>query len=186
MAGLMLRGAILLLVFSLLSSLMTFSEPASGHGAPVVTSLPPGVSQARLLAVPDLPALNAMLLEGVRQGVMLSWHGARPLVVIGQQGEPMLRFSERGVEANAGSATWQRIEGLARQDRDGEDWRPVSGSRSYGWMDPRLSRDQDQPSSLSGSPGQWRIPLRTGGDSFEMAGEFYWRSLPAAAVHERH
>lgn len=178
----------MLLVFSVLSSLMTFSEPVSGHGAGAVEKVPPGIVQARLEEMPALRSLNAMLLEGVRQGVMLSWHGEQPLVVLGQRGEPMLRFSARGVEANAGSVTWQKLQGQATGLGGHERWQPVSQSRSYGWMDPRLTPANVQLSPSPGALGQWRIPVQTAGERFDVAGAFFWRSLPAAParVHKRH
>lgn len=178
----------MLLVFSVLSSLIVFSEPASGHGAEAVEEVPSGIVQARLAGLPALRSLNAMLLEGVRQGVMLSWQGEQPLVVLGQRGEPMLRFSERGVEANAASATWQRVRDSASKAESAENWQLVSRSRSFGWMDPRLTLQDGQPSAGSEALGQWRIPMQTGDRSVDLAGVFYWRSLPAAmaGLQDRH
>ncbi|MDX1633272.1 MAG: hypothetical protein R3280_01415 [Marinobacter sp.] len=178
----------MLLAFTVLSSLATFSEPVAGHGLEVADSIPSGVVQARLGELPALAGLNVMLLEGVRQGLMLSWHESRPLLVLGRGGEPMLRFSEAGVEANTGSATWQALQGAGPGSHGGEHWLPVSRSRSYGWMDPRLSLETAGAVTDTGAPRLWRIPLQTGGRGFELAGEFYWRSLPAAAtrVHDHH
>lgn len=177
----------MLLAFSVLSSLIVFSGPVAGHGADTARNLPPGVTQARLRAVPEIPALNAMLLEGIRQGVMVSWHGPGPLLVLGEYGEPMLKFSEYGVAANSGSATWQRLQGLSPADGGEKHWQPVSRSSSYGWMDPRLTLKSGPRPSGKDPLGQWRIPLQTGNQDFDLKGEFYWRPLPPAAarVHDR-
>ncbi|MGI8460862.1 MAG: HupE/UreJ family protein, partial [Solirubrobacterales bacterium] len=97
-----------------LTALVFWSPPAAlahtAQGPPPPTGPPPVVSEvpepdqdryrSRVSGiVPPVPGLEARIL-GNQEKLEVTWTGRRPLVVIGTQGEPMLRFSDAGVEIN--------------------------------------------------------------------------------------
>lgn len=106
-----------------------------------------------------------MVLEAPRPGLLLSYRGERALTILGEDREPMLRFTGTGVEANLTSPTFMSSTGRndAQETQDGP-WSPVSGSGTYGWMDPRLAVSANHTE-------RWEVKITDGsGNHFELRG----------------
>ncbi|MDX1588161.1 MAG: hypothetical protein R3296_04425 [Oleiphilaceae bacterium] len=163
-------------------ALALFSQGLLAHGPEGVEDVPAGLVKASIAQQPDIDGLQILLLEGPRQGILLSYQGTGSLTVLGSEQEPLLRFSHNGVEANETSPTWQKMQGHSSpSETDAGDprWTPVASSSRYAWMDPRLSAAEapvstDKPQTLS----QWRMGLNHGGDTQTVSGDLHWHPLP--------
>ncbi|WP_166263281.1 hypothetical protein [Marinobacter caseinilyticus] len=155
------------------------SGTAAAHGVEEIKEVPPGRVVADLETLPEIDGLRVMLLDGVPQGILVSYHGDRELVVQGLEGEPFLRFDADGVMVNTGSVTWRASQSAAMKARDNGDgqWKQVSGSSSYGWMDPRLRLDQaPAPSAERTAVGAWQIAIALADEApTPIAGRLYWQ-----------
>jgi hypothetical protein len=72
------------------------------------------------------------------------WSGPAPVTVLGSAGEPFLRFSSVGTEANTASPTWAFFAQAQGRPPDGvvdaagsPRWKLVSASPRLAWLDPR-------------------------------------------------
>ena len=135
---------------------------------------PPGVYVARLTSARELaPAVSVTLSTGQPPALLLENDGTQPVVVLGHQGEPFLRISERGVEANLASPTWQelgRYRGLATGKVGKTRWRRVAEVPRYSWLEPRAG--QPVPGEAS---RHWEVPVRIGGRDAAIQGVTEWR-----------
>lgn len=153
---------------------------------------PAGTVQARIV---DMGALKGQALlrampGSSRPGLFVSYRGESPLTLMGEQEEPFLRFSPDGVEVNRHSPTWAQIAPagaprfVAGKDGADTDWVKVSGSRSYGWIDPRAAYSgQVEDPSRSSVVKRWEIPIRIGDRSSLIQGETDW--LPIQSVADK-
>lgn len=117
------------------------------------------------LTVDHPPAgIQVSVLDGDRA---LRLETKREVVVLGDLGEPMLRFDD-GVWVNERSPTAQanRLIGVAQRG-----WRKVANGTSFEWHEHRLS----PPPFDSGRPGavaRWTIPVSVGGHRGVLGGTF--------------
>jgi hypothetical protein len=118
--------------------------------------------------VKHLHGVTASVLDGDRSLKLTAAPGVR-LVVLGDLGEPMLRFGN-GVWVNQGSPTAEANR-LVVNARKG--WHRVAGGRSFSWHEHRLS----PPPFASGAYGpvaRWSVPVLVDGRRTAVSGSF-WR-----------
>lgn len=147
-----------------------------------------GTVQAKVADVGALQgqALVRAMPGSARPGLFLFYYGDSPLTLMGEQDEPFLRFSQKGVEANRKSSTWAKVAPAGAPSDSTSDnsaearWAQISGGRSYGWVEPRAgySGRVDDPSQ-SALVKRWQIPIRIGDSRSHIQGETEW--LPAEA-----
>jgi hypothetical protein len=123
-------------------------------------------------AVTRLSQIRVTILDGDR-ALHLSVRGNARVVVLGELGEPMLRFDE-GVWVNRSSPTAQANR-LVR--RPGRGWKRVAGSRSYSWHENRLVPPPFE-AGRSGRIAHWNIPLIVNGRRVSIGGSFLWVARP--------
>ena len=173
-------GGLPLVLFGLMPLLA--SSPAGAHGAPDAEGAPSEIVQARITEQPNIQALNAMILDAPRPGILLSYRGDTPLTVLGTQDEAFLRFTGKTVMVNTDSPSWQALPnapallGTPSEERD--RWATLSQSTSFGWLDPRLAAMENmhhrEPEHQS-----WSITLQTAsGETAMITGELRRRTLP--------
>lgn len=142
-----------------------------------------------------IPGVTVSILEGAGvPGVFLANSTGQEVVVVGRDGEPFLRFSSKGVEANALSPSWaqtQRARGEALPDvrpdpKAPPQWRLVTSQQAFGWPEPRGSFGVDEPGAEVVRLGvpidvrRWEIPLDVGGQRALVQAVTQW--VPMAAV----
>jgi hypothetical protein len=141
---------------------------AGAHGAPDVEGVPEGIVKARITQQPDIPGLSAIILDAPRPGILLRYQGEETLTVLGTEGEDFLTFSQTDVTANPDSPSWQALPNVAA-DAENADPIPLSGSGSFGWLDPRLNALADVHNAGNGQ--DWKIRIRTAsGDMTDIGG----------------
>lgn len=156
--------------------------------------LPPAVGIVEP-AVVDIGALKGEALVrampgNARPGLFLSYRGELPLTLMGEQDEPFLRFSAKGVEANRHSPTWARVAPAGSpsfvegRDNAAALWAKVSGGQSYGWIEPRAAYagKVDDP-TRPGVVKRWQIPIRIGERSSRIKGNTRW--IPVEPIASR-
>jgi len=119
-------------------------------------------------AVRHMPGVTASVLDGDRSLKLTAAPGVR-VVVLGDLGEPMLRFGD-GVWVNESSPTAEANR-LVVTARNG--WRRVTGGRTFSWHEHRLS----PPPFASGAYGpvaRWSVPVLVDGRRTAVSGSF-WR-----------
>jgi hypothetical protein len=145
---------------------------ASAHGRAATVAL-----DYRLpldASVGRLDGVRASILDGDRSLRLVVDRGTR-VVVLGDLGEPMLRF-DSGVWVNRNSPTAQANRLVRRQ---GKGWKKVAGGRVFAWHEHRLA----PPPFVSGRYGtvaRWRVPLLVDGRSRVVSGGFWRVPRPAS------
>jgi hypothetical protein len=179
-AGIALAAAVLVLVG-------TATPAAQAHS-----------SDPRVVTVVDevRPALPAQVVVQARAGIAAQLVVDNPtatvLEVLATGGEPFLRLSAAGVEANLASPeffTTSNPEGAAGAVPDGAApgvaprWAQISSGTSWGWYDHRLHpdgvqapADVDQEQRLA----EWTVPLRYGGQDVAVRGSVRFTPLRGA------
>lgn len=165
----------------LIAGLLLAGIPALtlGHGAPRTEHTPAGIIHAVITDQGAIDTLNAVILDAPRPGIMVSYRGDDVLTVLGTEGEAFLRFSRDEVQANTLSPSWQRLS-LVRKEPSAKkepsaQWVQVSGSGSFGWLDPRLAG-----ANAHGTPDplRWRIPIKEGNNPVTaITGTLTWKPL---------
>ncbi len=118
--------------------------------------------------------------------------GAGPVVVLGEGGEPMLRFTTSGTEANQASPTW----GLTAAARGGAAgpspvpaapaWQRIAEASTVTWLEPRAAYQPGvPPEDVLASPtpvvlGSWSVPIELGGRRVTLQGASSWTPDPSA------
>lgn len=163
-----------------LAGLLSLLAPmlALAHGAPDIEGAPPALVEARMTAKPDIPGLNAMIVDGPRPAIFLSYRGEQPLTVLGSEGEAFLRFTGHSVLVNPDSPSWQALPNApVLPEQEDAAWTTLSHSGSFSWLDPRLdtgARGHHDTEPLGG----WSIELETANGTRErVAGLFHRRPL---------
>ena len=120
--------------------------------------------EARVIGLrPATPGLSARALDGDLL-LELRVAPARVVIVLGYLGEPFLRFSPGGVEANLASPTAGSTRVVARADAvasPGVRWQRVRRGHVFAWHDNRL-RPEAVVSGRAHRPrevARWSIPL---------------------------
>lgn len=132
--------------------------------------------RAELLAVPPPDSgLGVQLLQGRAPGLFVRYGGAGTVLVEGADGEPFLRLGPDGAEVNHRSPTWVFTAQAQGTDLDGvvadptapPEWRQVSASPSFAWLDPRalIAEVGAEAQTL-----EWAVPLSIDGRSTEIRG----------------
>ncbi len=132
---------------------------------------------------PSAHGLAARVLDG-DQRLELRVAPPRVVIVLGIEGEPFLRFSSTGVEANLASPTaaTERVVSPGEAVFSGPArWRRVSRAHAFAWHENRL---RPVPTVRSGSTrpsevGTWSIPLVVDGRRTALVGAEWYAAGPA-------
>ena len=147
------------------------------RGRFVALPKPTGTLSARLLSAGELaPGVRIALVPGRAASFLLQSDAQEPVTVLGRDGEPFVRLSPAGVEANLHSATFAdaaRLRGGAslalEPDADAAPrWERLTTTPSYGWVDLRTAYPEDGVSEQVLKGGKrvellrWAVPVRIG------------------------
>lgn len=155
--------------------------PALAHGAPPnVTAVLDGVR-------PPIPgALHVQVVDAGAPELLVANPTRESFTVLDRSGQPFLRISAAGVQANLASADWyatfapetllqppsdQRVGGPPR-------WVVASTGDSWGWYDTRIQPSADQVSAADAKTthplrlADWSVPVRYGSVSALITGHF--------------
>lgn len=174
--------------FGLTASLFLAGFPALtlGHGAPRTEHIPAGIIHAAIKDQGTVDTLNAVILDAPRPGILVSYRGDDVLTVLGTEGEAFLRFTRGEVQANTLSPSWQRLSLASKNPSETQttaQWVQVSGSGSFGWLDPRLTAV-----GAHGTPDplNWRIPIKEGNHpATAVTGTLTWNPLaPSPGIRQ--
>jgi hypothetical protein len=131
---------------------------------------------------PAMPGVGARVLAG-DQRLELRVGPPRVVVVLGLLGEPFLRFSPNGVEANLASPTASSARVVEATDAVASErprWRRVSIAHVFAWHESRLrpvSTVEDASTDLQ-VVGTWSIPLLVGGRPASLVGNERYAGAP--------
>lgn len=142
-----------------------------------------GVSPT-LSALPStLAGVQVQLTETLAPQLLVANPTGKTLVILGQDGQPFLRLSPQGAEANTRHPDWLKTYlpgGLpGRKPEVGTTplWKVVKSGANWGWFDARL-----QPAGHKAGQS-WRIPVLLDGKASEIKGSFqatlqtgYWQA----------
>ncbi len=170
---------------ALVAAVMLAAMPATAYahaGGRIATDF-----EARLGGLqPPAAGVRAQVLGG-DQRLQLTVTGSQVVVVVGLLGEPFLRFSPAGVEANAASPTaWNSgvvSTSAAVRSAHGPVWRRVAGGHTFAWHENRL---RPRPVVAGGGTtpervAAWSIPLLVDGRATRVAG-FEWYAAGPSLV----
>ena len=147
---------------------------------------------------PRVPGLRARIIGG-QDKLAVTWTGQQPLVVLGVEGEPMLRMSSRGIETNENSpSAYLSAERYARvsvpvtaSPRATPSWRLIDTPGPISWYEHRAQwMEASRPPVVeNGSVGltifHWKIPARLGKRDIQIQGALDWRPDPGAIRAQR-
>ncbi len=188
------------------------SPPAAGHPAtpPPPPAYPPQEAEeipeedeeryrSRVTAIkPPVRGLRARIV-GNQEKLEVTWTGEPALVVMGTQGEPMVRMSARGIDINERSpSAYLSAERYARvtlpvaaDPRAPPRWRRIESPGSMSWYDhraqwmrterPEIVGEGDRPVTIF----HWRVPARLGERRIVIEGALDWVPDPSAIRAER-
>ncbi len=161
-----------------------------------------GALAARLLSDTDLaPDVHISLVPGRAGSFLLQNDSPEPITVLGRDGEPFVRLSPDGVDANLRSATFAevaRLRGgasLALEPRAdaAPHWERLTSAPRFGWVDPRtVFADGNVPEAVArGSKSvemlRWAVPVRIGAAEnsrvVRVEGVTEWVPFPARPSH---
>ena len=141
------------------------------------------------------PGVQVQLLPGRLPGLYLVNTGARPVTVLGRQGEPFARIARGGVQVNQRSITAAedavakgRRRGVAAARPGPPVWRRVSGQSHYAWLDVRARYGRPSPPDAvtDGTTkkllDRWQVPIRVGDRPVALRGTTTWVPLPEIAA----
>lgn len=133
-------------------------------------------------------ALVRAMPGSARPGLFVSYRGDAPVTLMGEQGEPFLRFTPHGVEANRHSPTWAAVAPagspsfVADKDDAGARWATISSGSSYGWIEPRAAyAGKVENPTQPGVVKHWQIPIRIGDRSSRIEGLTKWFPVQSVA-----
>lgn len=172
-------------------------QPLAATGHVAFTPIRGGFT---VTADPAPQGLTVTPLQGELPGLLLKAPPERTVVVLGDAGEPFLRFAAGQVQANLASPSWvadQRARGRSVPPRDGVRWSVVGRGATYAWLDPRLRFPSDLPSAevlAKQTPTvvqTWSVPVTVDGAATTLRGSVTWvpRAVATRALGigvERH
>ncbi len=133
---------------------------------------------------PAAAGVRAHVLDGDLK-LQLSVAGRQVVVVLGLLGEPFLRFSAAGVQANAASPTAWNSGVVSSSDAVPGSrrpvWRRVSGGHTFAWHEGRL-RPEGIVAGGSATPRRvalWTIPLVVDGRRTRLTGWEWYATGPS-------
>jgi hypothetical protein len=127
---------------------------ASAHGESAYVASVRGIT-------PPLAGVEVRIDRGFR--LVLTNRGRTPVVVLGPDGKPYLRFTRAGVAANLGG------------------WTLITPRRSFAWPAAGMAVPRVAPLAVRREPGKshhlhgWRVRLRAGGRSYAIVGSLDYR-----------
>lgn len=154
----------------------------------IVHRPPTGTVVAQLAGdVPD--GITAEVLSGSVPAVFLGLEGAEEVIVLGEDGEPFLRYRADGVEGNRRSPAFS-TDTTARGNPPVEDvdptadpeWERLASTPRFAWLEGRARPALDLPTDVIVASarvqlGEWSIPLLVDGAEASLTGTTTW--LPA-------
>jgi hypothetical protein len=150
-------------VFTSLCSLNAWSHSAHGEDR-----------RASLDALPSaLQGVTVQLVDTLGAQLVVDNKTTKPLVILASDGQPFLRISSIGVEANVRHQEWldSYLPGglphreIVAGEGNKPDWRMVRKTSHWGWFDERLKVEGAEAKS-------WRIPVRYGDVDTAITGKF--------------
>lgn len=152
-----------------------WSIPATLDGQPLaLTGHLVSMSAARTLFQPritqkaSLSKVKSKIVPDVTPALLLEYHGDNTLVVVDEDGAPLLRLNRSGVYANTLSESWRRLGRAAQNNRD-EGWARIASTPCYTWPDARLKRGD------KATGNHWQIPVTEDGQDYVISGD--WASI---------
>ncbi len=161
-------------------ALLTMAGPGMAHQPPGAENAPEGITRATIVQEGDVSAMSAMVMDAPQPALLIRYHGEEPLIVYDSDNQPFLRFTGKQVEASTKSRHWQALpQSESYDDKRDEHWVQVSGSGNFGWVDPRLTAQNELRPERAAS---WHIPLKQGeNDRTAISGNLIWRPLTSNA-----
>jgi hypothetical protein len=170
---------------ALIAAAMALAAPAtaSAHtGGTISTDFEARIGGLR----PAVAGIQARALEGDLK-LQLTVSGRHVVVVLGLLGEPFLRFSPAGVQANAASPTaWNSgvvTSSQAVPASRSPSWRKLTGGHTFAWHENRL---RPRPIVAGGaSPTRvaaWTIPLVVDGRHVRLTGWEWYAAGPPLGI----
>jgi hypothetical protein len=164
-----------------------------------------GTLSARLLSGSELaPGVRISLVPGRAGSFLLQSESPEPVTVLGRDGEPFLRLSPAGVEANLHSGTFAEVArlrggaGLALEPRADvpPHWERLTNVPSYGWVDLRTAYPESDVPPAVATGGKraellrWAVPVRIGvaddAPVVRVEGVTEWKPFPAERGTKSH
>jgi hypothetical protein len=158
----------------------------------VAKRLPRGQLQIHIEPETLPPGLSVTPSSGRPPALFARYSGALPLVVMGMENEPYLRFSaERGVEANLLSSTWRRYGRAALAPPEGATapaWHRISAQASLSWLEPRAAYLESAPRNerTRQTVRRWVIPMVSDQGQWQLRGRTDWLPEPSSADDAGH
>lgn len=139
-------------------------------------ALQAGYWQADWRSKPVLPdGIQIVLIPGQPYGMMLSNRSTSVVTVLDRQGQPFIRLSKAGTEANLNSSQWRETatqQGLRQiSTANSSGWQMISTSPRYTWVEPRTRSNANTKKAFT-----WQIQLRIDTRLVTLTGESRWRS----------
>ncbi len=147
---------------------------------------------------PEVPGLSAQILGGDER-LEVGWTGQPPLVIIGTQGEPMIRLSSAGVEINELSPSvflsgerYAQVPLPANVDPAAAPrWRRIDSAGPFSWYEHRAHWLDDERPAIVGDGSEpvtifhWKVPALLGERPIRLVGALDWVPDPGAIRAER-
>lgn len=146
---------------------------------------PPGRFRAVLRASVD--DLRAGVVDGTVPAVSVTAPAGRTLVVLGEDGEPMVRLGPDGPEGNGASRTWLLTAASRGTPPDGPvgadvepRWESLGGGTTLTWLEPRARYAGALPPRSVLDSGRtevvvrWTVPIELDGAKVELVGTTSW------------
>lgn len=176
------RARVAVSIIVAIAFLVAPGTAAAHSGAPTVAL---DFQLAVSAATRALPGVRVDLVDGDR-GLRLRVDPGTALVVLGDLGEPFLRFAADGVWVNRASPTAAAVKLVPPSTGTGVVWSLKTHGRSVRWHDHRLAPPRD---ARTGVTGRWSIPILLRGHRTALDGTYvrmrrprYWLWLAAALV----
>jgi len=163
------------------------ASPAGAHGGD-------GLSQPIFEAMsPTVAGVTVDVAYSANYQLIVSNTTPQPLTLLADSGEPFLEIGPDGVRGNFASPTFYSSNNPGGRDsfppeaKPGADvppiWKRLSRQKSWGWYDHRLHPAESYvpPEIVNAKKvavlGRWRVPLRYGDQTGELAGRFEFRPV---------
>jgi len=146
--------------------------------------------QTRITDVSPADTQLKVSISEIDATIELTWTGPGEVVVIGYEGEPYLRISERGVERNRRSpATYLNLDRYAAvtvpaiaDATASPQWDLISTARTVRWHDHRTHwmdrvpplQVRDNPDAVTVIYAQWQIPITVADVDGAITGTLRW------------
>lgn len=146
---------------------------------------PPG--RFRAVLTQQVEGVRAGVVDGTVPAVSLTVPSGRTLVVLGEEGEPMVRVGADGPEGNLASPTWlltAASRGTTPNGPVGADvvprWESLGGGSTLTWLEPRARYPDSLPPKAVLDSGEtevvvrWELPVDLDGERASLSGTTSW------------